>query len=86
MYLAAAIHYILSFHWLLVDNARSSALRDQLHSCLQAMDPEVTPTSPCALDFHGDWSAMGAANDAALSTLLMINVGTKLPTANLIAH
>ena len=74
MYCMAFVHYILTFHWVLVDNHRSETLRHTLIDCIQALDQSMFPGVTCNLDVDAAIDHVAAANDTALAALLLINV------------
>lgn len=81
MYCVALIHYILVFHWVLVDNHRSNVLKDAAISCYQTLDTSTFQGSLCLQGIDEITGSIAAESDAALAALLLINVGLILSRA-----
>lgn len=74
MYCVALIHYILVFHWVLVDNHRSNVLKDAAISCYQTLDTSTFQGSLCLQGIDEITGSIAAESDAALAALLLINI------------
>ena len=74
MYTMAALHYFLSFHWILIDSDNSRQMAHIAASCVVAL---VAP-SPVSQAACETWNQLfqSALNDCVLASLLMVNVRT----------
>lgn len=70
----ALVHYILTFHWVFVDNQRSNALRDTIISCVESLGASNATTSSCTLDVYAAKRTLAVDNEVAMSALLLVSV------------